>query len=194
MGATKQSLIGMIMVLSTTSVGCGGDAGDEGSGSDQPGSIGLYALIRSPDSGAMTCAASTGVVWDLGTPSPTPGSGGPVSGSPGNPISGASCFVGSDGAFHVEAEGTDPQITPPDGMIRIEFEGMAQSNATFSADFYTPRTLQLSADPSCITTTVRPQEPGFLWIDFDCPLLVDVGRPSVGCHASGSLVLAGCGK
>jgi hypothetical protein len=189
MGRTKVRVILAVLVLAITSSGCGGSADeDEESGGDEAGYIGLYLLLRNPSSSGGQCPASSGIEWDLGSPSPS-------SGSPGNPVSGASCSVQSSGAFRVSASGTDPAITAPNGRINIDFEGAGQSGGTFSASVYTMVTQSLETTTTpCTTSAVHLLEPGGLWIDLGCPILQDPDRPGVECEAVGRLVLTSCGE
>jgi hypothetical protein len=188
-----------VAILAATSVACsGGDDGDDGddgkqSDGDEPGNVGLRVVIGNPDpnvpeAAGKACPTSSGVQWDVGDPPPT-------TNSPGTPVPGASCFVSSDGAFHVSARATDETIASPNGIIQIEFAGTAQSLGEMGLTaIYTPLTGDLrSGLQPCLIAAVKAVNAGELWMDFDCPLLGYENSPSLGCRATGTVALAGCG-
>ena len=199
--------------------GLGGTAGQGGTsarggtaGSMQAAKLGLYMMIRNPDPipevMGRSCPTSTGVEWDIGehvvtngmvvdVDSPTPTDFGSTieDGTLGVSIT---CSVLQAGTFQIDGGGTDPQITPPDGIINFVMSGTANAQGgtnVGSLAVYTPRTLSLATQvgfPPCEITSVHEMAPGALWADFDCPALTNPAEPSVACHASGTFVVEYC--
>jgi hypothetical protein len=181
----------------------------------RPAKVGLYMLVRNPDSSipevsGRSCGASSGVEWDIGRAVKTGGLVtdvlSPTSTDFGKTLedgkNGAriACTVRKSGVFDSDGGGTDPQITPPNGLINFRFSGAAKKNGTpatnnVTASLYTPMTFDMAANPGfppCVVTAVHEQAPGALWMDFDCPALTKVGDPTHACHASGTVVLEYC--
>ncbi len=176
----------------------------------RPAKIGLYMMIHNPSDASVAgkqCPASSGIEWDIGKTIKGP-DGKPIdvdSPSPTdfgttleNKKSGAEikCTIRKNGSTNAEGGGTDPVITPPNGIINFTFGGNAKTAGnSLNVSVYTPVTLSIgssSALPSCTVTAVHEQAPGALWADYDCPALVDPGRPDVACHANGTIVMEYC--
>jgi len=181
----------------------------------RPARVGLYVMIRSPDStvpevAGRSCPASSGVEWDIGK-SRRDANGNLIVDSPNSMNFGdtledgqgnarVTCTVRKSGAFISDIGGKDPQINEPNGKINFRLNGVAKENGTpatntATASVYTPMTLDLATNPGfpgCIITTVHEQAPGALWADFSCPALTRSGDPAKACAANGTLVLEYC--
>jgi hypothetical protein len=179
----------------------------------RPAKLGLYMMIRNPDPipevMGRSCPTSTGVEWDIGkatrsggivtnVDSPTPTDFGTTL-EDGQSSTNISCTVRKNGSINADGGGTDPQITPPGGLINFVMGGTAKASGTPATNtinlaVYTPLTLQLGSNPGfpgCSITSVHEQAPGALWADFDCPALTRVGE-NVACRARGTIVLEYC--
>jgi hypothetical protein len=181
----------------------------------RPAKLGLYMLVRNPDASVTevagrSCPTSSGVEWDIGkslrsggkvtgVDSPRPNDFGTTveDGKSGVKIE---CTVRKNGVFTATGEGTDPIITPPDGLIKFTLSGTAKEKGTPVTNqgelfLYTPKTFDVRTStgfPACTITAVHEQAPGALWADFDCPALTKPTEPARACHASGTIVLEYC--
>ena len=182
MGGMQKSVVFGVMVCAALSSACSSD--EEESGKDESGNVGLAVMLRNADaavSGGRQCQASSGIEWNVGNPVA--------------PTEDAQCFVQSSGNFHVAAVGTDPLITPPNGLIRVDFEGTAAVGSNVTAEIYTPTTLDLeSGDTPCTVTSVGALSAGETILVFNCPLLLSPGSENVACQAAITLGLDGCGE
>jgi hypothetical protein len=178
----QKSVFFCFMVCAALTSACSSD--EEESGQDESGNVGLAVMVRNPDStlgAGRQCPASSGIEWNVG--------------SPGAPSEDARCFVQSNGNFHVDADGTDPQITPPNGVIRVDFEGTAAVGSNVTAAIYTPVTPNLeSGDTPCTVTAVEALSAGEVFVIFNCPLLLTPGSADVACQATVTLGLDACGE
>jgi hypothetical protein len=170
-------------------------------------------MLRNPDASVpevagRTCPTSTGVEWDIGehivqngvvvsVDSPTPTDfGSPV--EDGTLDVSITCSVLPDGTFQIEGGGSDPQITPPDGLINFTMSGAANARGgtnVRSLAVYTPRTLSMitaEGFPPCGMTNVHEVAPGALWADFDCPALTSPSEPNRACRANGTVLVEYC--
>ncbi len=200
-----------LVVLALFGVACSGNShgdndDDNDNNSGRPPKVGLSVNIKNATStvgAGRSCPTATGVQWDVGrairmngmvtgVDSPTPQDYGSTleDGEEGAQIS---CRVGIDD-FEAIGSGTDPQITPPDGLIRFAFESVIGMGATGNLSVYTPRTGQVESlgAPPCTLTAVHEANAGALWADFNCPLLTTAESPALGCEASGTIVLEYC--
>jgi len=178
----------------------------------RPAKLGLYMMIRNPEPSTpgvanKSCPSSSGVEWDIGkaikangqivdVDSPTPTDFGTTLEDGKSGVS-LKCTVRKNGSFNAEGGGTDPMITPPDGIINFTMSGTAKKSTptTITVSVYTPRTFSIRNNlgfPSCTMTAVHEQAPGALWADYDCPALTDVTEPNRACHASGTIVMEYC--
>ena len=178
----------------------------------RPAKLGLYMMIKNPEQSlpglsGKTCPSASGVEWDIGkavktngmvtdvqSPSPTSVGSTIEDGKSGVDVT---CTVRKNGSFNIDATGTDPQITPPDGLIRFTMGGTARKSAPteIAVSVYTPRTLQIRTEPDfpvCTMTAVHEMDLGALWADFDCPGLAAPTEPNRACHASGTIVMEYC--
>lgn len=196
----------------TGGAGTGGTAGSAGTGgSARPSKLGLNLLLRNPSAtevAGKVCAASLGVEWDIGaailtngmvvdvdSPSPTDFGSTLENGDAGTSID---CSVTPSGMISAEGGGTDPQITPPSGLVNFTLTAAASLRAGVTVtgfSVYTPITLNIqtaAGAPPCTMSAVHEVAPGAFWGDLDCPALVDPARPDVACHASGTIVMEYC--
>jgi hypothetical protein len=178
----------------------------------RPAKLGLAINIKSPiqntpETMGRTCPTQTGVQWDIGkairmngmvtgVDSPTASDYGTTL-EDGQGSTKVTCTVKKTGSVMAVGSGIDPQITPPDGLINFTFNGTAKKDGTGTAlvSIYTPKTLQIGWNtglPRCAITAVHELQAGALWADFSCPVLTDPGNPSVGCEASGTIVVEYC--
>jgi len=182
MGGLQKNVVFSVVVCAALSSACSGD--DEESGKDASGNVGFAVMLRNPDAtlgGGRACQASTGIEWNVGNPS--------------TPSEDASCFVQSNGNFHVDADGTDAQLVPPNGIIRVDFEGKAAVGSNVTAAIYTTTTNNLeNGDTPCTVTSAGDVSAGNALVNFDCPLLVSPDSATVGCRATVTLGLSNCGK
>ncbi|HVR20164.1 MAG TPA: hypothetical protein VMS65_10725 [Polyangiaceae bacterium] len=163
-----------------------------------------------PAAAGRTCAASTGIEWDIGkavkeggqvigVDSPSPTDFGDTL-EDGESNANITCTVRKTGSFVSKGGGVDPQITPPGGTINFLMSGVAKKKGTpatnvATASIYTPTTFDMQTNPGfpdCLITTVHEQAPGALWADFDCPALTRTGDPARACRATGTIVLEYC--
>lgn len=181
----------------------------------RPAKLGLYMLVRNPEPtvpgvAGKSCPTSSGVEWDVGKTIRENGMNVAVDSPRSNDFgttledgkSGVSinCTVRKNGAFVSKGQGTDPIITPPDGLIKFSFSGTAKKKGTpvtntAELSVYTPKTFEVRTSPGfppCAITSVHEQAPGALWADFDCPALTQPTEPNRACHASGTIVLEYC--
>jgi hypothetical protein len=180
----------------------------------RPAKLGLYMMIRNPDPipevAGRSCPTSTGVEWDIGkatrsggvvtnVDSPSPTDFGTTL-EDGKSATNISCTIRKSGSVDSDGGGTDPQITPPGGLINFVMSGTAKKSGTpatnlISLSVYTPLTFQLSSNPGfpgCSITSVHEQAPGALWADFSCPALTNPSEPNRACKATGTIVLEYC--
>jgi hypothetical protein len=173
----------------------------------RPAKLGLTMKLENPAASLAAGRSCTDQnTWDIGkavksgdmvidVEAPTPTDSGTTleNGKSGANIS---CTVRKSGSFNSNGGGTDPQRDQPNGIINFTMGGTAKNASTnVAVSVYTPGTLSIQTNPgfpSCTMTTVHELKLGALWATFDCPIITDVGRPSVGCHASGTIVLEYC--
>ncbi len=192
----------------------GGTTGGGGTGgSPRPPQLGLYLLIRNPDPSTAEvagrqCPSSTGVEWDIGAPilmngmlvdvdSPSPTDFGSTL-ADGEGDTDIECTVTPSGMITATGGGTDPQITPPNGLVNFTLAATASLRGGVNVtgfSLYTPITFNIATAsdlPPCTMSAVHEVAPGAFWGDIACPALADPARPDVACSASGTIVVEYC--
>ncbi len=178
----------------------------------RPAKLGLAINLKTPlanipEAPNRACPTQTGVQWDIGkairmngmitgVASPNSSSFGTTL-EDGTSNTAITCTVKKNGSTMAVGSGVDPQITPPDGLIRFSFNGTAKKDGSGTAlvSLYTPRTGQIGWNnglPRCTIDAVHELEAGALWADFRCPILTEPTNPSLGCEATGTVVFEYC--